>query len=210
MNPTETDKNSAPTAPAEEAAKTPENAANTAPAETAALATSLEKADAPAQDAAADGTKATEAADEADEEVGTDEADETDETDAPRESSGLLSAAAGVVAAGLGVVGLSGGWVGRVAAERQTLLGQLETAQGAGPAEQISAIYGDAWHTTALVNGVFAFVALVVGVAVLSRPRKPGWVRACALGGAVLGGIGVLAAAGMYFDLLLPLPQAGS
>ncbi|MFI6289260.1 hypothetical protein ACIBCM_31710 [Streptomyces sp. NPDC051018] len=129
---------------------------------------------------------------------------------APRVSSGLLSAAAGVIAAGLGVVSLSGTWVGRVAAERRTLIGQLETSQGSSPAEQISAIYGDAWHTTAFVNGIFAFVALLIGVAVLTRPRKPGWVRAFAVAGTAFGGLGLLVSLGMYFDLLLSLPSAGS
>ncbi len=128
----------------------------------------------------------------------------------PGTSSGLLSATAAVVAAGLGVVGLSGSWVGRVAAERQTLLGQIKTGQGGSPADQISAIYGDAWHTTALTNGVFALLALIVAAAVLVRPQRAGWVRAFAVAGAVLGGLGLIVSIGMYFDLILALPTAGS
>ena len=68
---------------------------------------------------------------------------------------------------------LSGSWVGKVAAERQTLIGQIKTSQGGTPAQQISAVYGDAWHTTALVNGIFALLALIVGVAVLACRRRP-------------------------------------
>ncbi|MGI5403089.1 hypothetical protein ACQEVG_27305 [Streptomyces sp. CA-135486] len=136
------------------------------------------------------------------------EATGTEET--PRASSGLGSAAAGVVAAGLGVVALSGSWVGRVAAERQTLIGQIKTSQGGTPAQQISAVYGDAWHTTALVNGVFALLALIVGATVLALPQKAGWVRACAVAGVVLGALGMIVSAGMYFDFFLALPSTGS
>ncbi|ANW21835.1 hypothetical protein [Streptomyces clavuligerus] len=160
-------------------------------------------AEAEAEDGTEDGT------DDQGEDQGDGETEGETEEEAPV-SSGVLSAAAAVVAAGLAVVGLSGSWVGRIAAERQTLLGQIETAQGGSAATQISAIYGDAWHTTALVNGIFALIALIVGIAVLTRPGKPGWVRACATGGAVLGGIGVFLATGMYFDLFLALPEAGS
>ncbi|MEO3977212.1 hypothetical protein [Streptomyces sp. CAU 1734] len=133
--------------------------------------------------------------------------DET-EPEPARESSGLLSSAAAVVAAGLGVIGLSGSWVGRIAAERQTLIGQIEATQERTAADQIAALYGDAWHATALVNGVFAMLAVIAGIAVLSLPRKPGWVRAFAVAGAALGGLGVLVAVGMYFDVIFSLPEA--
>lgn len=136
------------------------------------------------------------------------EAEAADET--PRASSGLGAAAAGVVSAGLGVVALSGSWVGRVAAERQTLIGQIKTSQGGTPAQQISAIYGDAWHTTALFNGIFALLALLVGLAVFALPQRAGWVRAFAVAGVVLGVLGLIFSVGMYFDLFLSLPSAGS
>ncbi|WP_329023586.1 hypothetical protein [Streptomyces sp. NBC_00690] len=156
--------------------------------------------------AAATPTAETDAADAADDEIEDAEAGAANSA----RSSGLLSAAAGIVAAGLGVVGLTGSWTGRVAAERQTLLGQIETSEGGSTAERISALYGDAWHATALVNGMFALVALIVGLTVLTRPGKPGWVRAFGLGGAVLGGLGLLISIAMYFDLILSLPAAGS
>ncbi|OWA24777.1 hypothetical protein B9W61_09765 [Streptomyces sp. CS057] len=131
---------------------------------------------------------------------------------------GVGAGAAAVVSAALGVVALTGAWTGRVAAERETLIGQIQTAGGGSAAQQISEIYGDAWHTTALVNGVFAVLALLVGVFVLVRPAfgapserpQPTWVRAVALAGVALGVLGVLISAGMYFDLFVALPTAGA
>lgn len=133
-------------------------------------------------------------------------------------ASGLGAGAAAVVAAGLGVVSLTGAWTGRIAAERETLIGQIKTSGGGSAAQQISEIYGDAWHTTALVNGLFALVALLVGVFVLVRPAfgtpsrhpQPGWIRAVALAGVALGVLGVLISVGMYFDLFVSLPSAGA
>ncbi|WYB32354.1 hypothetical protein V6574_26040 [Streptomyces sp. SM1P] len=131
---------------------------------------------------------------------------------------GVGAGAAAVVSAALGVVALTGAWSGRVAAERETLIGQIKTSGGGSAAQQISEIYGDAWHTTALVNGVFAVLALLVGVVVLVRPAfgapadrpQPAWVRAVALAGVALGVLGVLISAGMYFDLFASLPSAGT
>ncbi|GGZ48423.1 hypothetical protein GCM10010387_48410 [Streptomyces inusitatus] len=185
MNPTDTDKTTDDTT-----APSLRKDGEEAPAETA-------EALAPESPEASDASEVAEA--DAD-------AEELDES--PRESSGLLAATAGVVAAGLGVIGLSGSWVGTIAAERQSLLGRFETSQSATPAEQIAALYGDAWHTTALVNGVFATLAVIVGIAVLALPRTPVWIRAVAAGGAVLGLLGLLAAIGMYVDVL-PMPDGG-
>ncbi|MGW5065792.1 hypothetical protein ACWEQJ_06680 [Streptomyces cyaneofuscatus] len=131
---------------------------------------------------------------------------------------GVGAGATAVVSAALGIVALTGAWSGRVAAERETLMGQIQTAGGASAAQQISEIYGDAWHTTALVNGVFAVLALLVGAFVLARPAfgtpatrpQPAWIRAVALAGIALGTLGVLISAGMYFDLFLSLPVAGT
>ncbi|MFG2625372.1 hypothetical protein [Streptomyces sp. NPDC048473] len=143
---------------------------------------------------------------------------DSDFTDSGKESSGLGSAAAAVAAAGLGVVALSGSWTGKVIAERETLIGQIKTPTGSTAAQQISEIYGDAWHSTALVNGVFALLALLVGIFALVRPAfgapsphpQPGWVRAVATAGIALGVLGVLISVGMYFDLIVSLPTAGA
>ncbi|MFF1508793.1 hypothetical protein [Streptomyces sp. NPDC058326] len=125
-------------------------------------------------------------------------------------AAGIGGAAAAVVSAALGAVALTGTWTGKVVAERETLIGQIKTSGAGTPAQQISEIYGDAWHSTALVNGVFALVALLVAVLVLILPGRPAWVRAVAVAGAVLGGLGLLLSAGTYFDLFLSLPTAGS
>jgi hypothetical protein len=58
-------------------------------------------------------------------------------------------------------------------------------------------------------------VAVVIGCVLLAaqsnRPTTPTWVKAVALGGLALGGLGVLVAGGMYLDLFAAppvLPQA--
>ncbi|WP_206307805.1 hypothetical protein [Streptomyces sp. A0958] len=146
-----------------------------------------------------------------------DDHDHDHDTDHDTEESSGLAAAAAVVSAGLGVVALTGGWTGRVAAERETLIGQIKTSSGGSAAQQISEIYGDAWHATALVNGLFGLLALLVGCYVLVRPAfgtpaahpQAGWVRAVAKGGIALGTLGVLISVAMYFDLIVALPTAG-
>ena len=185
------------TSPAEEAVP-----ADAAPGVTASDVTAMDVA---ATDAAAEDGLETDL-----------EPDPYDEAEAVA-AAGVGTGAASVVAAGLGVVSLSGAWTGRVAAERETLLGQIETSSGGGSAaQQISEIYGDAWHSTALVNGVFALLALLVGVFVLVRPSfgtpslrpQAGWVRSVAVAGISLGVLGVLIAVGMYLDLFVALPTA--
>lgn len=131
--------------------------------------------------------------------------------------SGVGQGAAAVVSAALGVVGLSGGWIGTVASARESIIGQLEaSSSGAGVAQQIQEVYGDAWHATALVGGIFALVALIVGAATLVRPLfgTPGtvqapWVRSVAWAGVSLGVIGLLLSVAKYTDVLLSLPTAG-
>ncbi|MER8234394.1 hypothetical protein [Streptomyces sp. NPDC094049] len=144
------------------------------------------------------------------EDLAEDLGEDSDEDALAPVSSGIGGAAAAVVSAALGVVALTGSWGARIVAERETLLGQIKTSGSGTPAQQISEIYGDAWHSTALVNGVFAFVALFVAVLVLILPSRPTWVRAVAVAGAVLGAIGVLISVGIYFDLFFDLPTAGS
>ncbi|MGW2090051.1 hypothetical protein [Streptomyces sp. NPDC001880] len=137
--------------------------------------------------------------------------------DSGKQSSGL-GAAAAVAAAGLGVVALTGSWTGKIVAERETLIGQINSSVGGSTAQKIAEIYGDAWHSTALVNGLFALLAVLVGVFALVRPAfgapsahpQPGWVRAVATAGIALGVLGVVLSLGMYFDLIVPLPTIGA
>ncbi|MFD7766320.1 hypothetical protein [Streptomyces sp. NPDC059787] len=131
--------------------------------------------------------------------------------------SGVGQGAAAVVSAALGLVSLTGGWLGTVAAARETLMGQLETAADASVATQVKEVYGDAWHTSALWAGLFALTALIVGVVVLARPAfgTPGrtvqapWTRSVAWAGVSLGVIGLLLAVLKYTDVLLGLPATG-
>ncbi|WP_280886595.1 hypothetical protein [Streptomyces sp. LBL] len=134
------------------------------------------------------------------------------ETEGER-SSGVAQGAGAVVSAALGVVSLTGGWISTVASARETLDGQLHMSQTPSVAAQIN-VYGDAWHAAALWGGVFALLALIVGVVVLARPAfgAPGrpqapWIKSVAWGGVALGVIGLLLAVLKYTDLLLGLPS---
>ncbi|WP_167533789.1 hypothetical protein [Streptomyces marokkonensis] len=131
--------------------------------------------------------------------------------------SGVGQGAAAVVSVALGLVSLTGSWPGTVAAARETLLGQLETAADAGVATQVKEVYGDAWNTTALWGGLFALTALIVGAVVLARPAfgTPGrtlrapWIASVAWAGVSLGVIGLLLAVLKYTGVLLGLPATG-
>ncbi|TGB03264.1 hypothetical protein [Streptomyces sp. MZ04] len=160
---------------------------------------------------AAASEEAVEVDDDADELGLVDKADEA----APAKSSGVFQGAAAVVSAALGVIGLSGGWLGTVAAARSNIVGQLETKQSASVADQIQALYGDSWQVTALIAGAFALAALVVGFVVLVRPAfgspdqvQAPWIKSVAWAGVALGVIGLLLAIAKYSDLIYGLPSA--
>ncbi|MFI8242107.1 hypothetical protein ACIF83_33390 [Streptomyces sp. NPDC085866] len=178
---------------------------------------------APQEAAAAAETEAGTDAAEPDEQL-TDESPEEDSGEsgepeaAPQEKtpSGVGLGAGAVVSAALGLVSLSGGWIGTVAAARETLVGQLQTSSTASVAKQVKEVYGDAWHTTALWAGLFALAALITGVVVLARPAfgVPGrpqaaWIKSVAWAGVSLGAIGLLLAVLKYSDALLALPSTG-
>ncbi|MET9132992.1 hypothetical protein [Streptomyces antibioticus] len=168
-------------------------------------------------DRAVDMTK-TDAVDETAAEDGED-ADDTDAAvvDVPAGPTGVGQGAGAVVSAALGLVSLTGSWIGTVAGARQTLVGQLKSSSGsASVAEQIQAVYGDAWQTTALWGGLFALAALVTGVVVLARPAfgsparpQAPWIKSVSWAGIALGVIGLLLAVLKYTDALLGLPSAG-
>lgn len=129
-------------------------------------------------------------------------------------STGVGQGAAAVVSAGLGIVSLTGSWVSTVAAARETLVGQLQTSQSASVAKQVKEVYGDAWSVTALIGGLFALAALIVGVVVLVRPAfgAPGkpqapWIKSVAWAGVSLGVVGLILAVAKYSDILLGLPS---
>ncbi|MER6385534.1 hypothetical protein [Streptomyces sp. NPDC001250] len=133
-----------------------------------------------------------------------------------KEPSGVGQGAGAVVSAALGLVSLSGGWIGTVAGAREQLVGQLRTSSTASVATQIKAVYGNAWHSTALWAGLFALAALLTGAVVLARPAfgAPGrpqapWIKSVAWAGVSLGVIGLLLAVLKYSDALLGLPSTG-
>lgn len=120
--------------------------------------------------------------------------------------TGIAAGAAAIVSVVLGVVSLTGGWLGTIASARASLIGQLETSQGAGVADQVQAIYGDSWEAAALVGGAFAAVGLLVGIGVVLRvaywPARTGpvWVRSAAWAGVAVGLVGLLLALSKYTD----------
>ncbi|MER7978160.1 hypothetical protein [Streptomyces sp. NPDC095817] len=159
------------------------------------------------------GTEAEDARAEEQDEAAADLVDGHDTT-ADGQATGVGQGAAAVVSAGLGIVSLTGSWVSTVAAARETLVGQLRTSQSASVAQQVKEVYGDAWATTALIGGLFALAALIVGVVVLVRPAfgAPGrpqapWIKSVAWAGVSLGVVGLILAVAKYSDLLLGLPS---
>lgn len=130
--------------------------------------------------------------------------------------TGVGQGAGAVVSAGLGIVSLTGSWVGTVASARESLIGQLQSTSTSDVGALIEKGYGNAWQATAMWGGIFALVALIVGVVVLARPAfgAPGrpqapWIKSVAWAGVGLGVIGLLLAVLKYTDVLLGLPSAG-
>ncbi|HEV7629055.1 MAG TPA: hypothetical protein VGO89_21405 [Streptomyces sp.] len=130
---------------------------------------------------------------------------------------GLGSGAAAVVSAGLGLASLTGTSLSEMLRERKQMIAQIEASSqqqggGASPSDQITAAFSAPWHATALFNGVFALLAVVVGGVLFARVAKQAdsrsWVKSVALGGVILGVLGLLVAGGMYFDILAGPPTA--
>lgn len=121
-----------------------------------------------------------------------------------------LAGAGGVVSAGLGLSSLIGTPVGDMLRTHTQITGQIQSQLGGGQADQVQMLYADPWHAEAMSNGIIAVIALVLGGVLLAvglRPESRTWVRALALGGVVLGALGAVMAAGMYFDFFAAPPQ---
>ncbi|SFF54380.1 hypothetical protein SAMN05216251_11860 [Actinacidiphila alni] len=178
----------------ETAADTPEEKQETAAAETSA-------------EAAAD----LEVVDDTDYEVIGDDEDEGTAPAAPSAKSAIITGAAAVAGAALALSSLTGTWLSNVVSQRQGLIGQIKTSSGTAK-QQIAAGYGTPWHAIALVNGIFAVVALLVCGGVLLHPASRAraarghWSQALAWGGTVLAVIGLLIAGAMWFDVFADLP----
>ncbi|MFD7996610.1 hypothetical protein [Streptomyces mexicanus] len=191
----------------------------TATADATAQATTDTTADTTAEEKDETGTTGetgtTDEAGATDEAAAADDAEAGDAEGGKPAASGVGQGAGAVVSAALGLISLSGSWVGTVAAAREQLIGQLRTSTSASVATQLKEVYGDSWHTTAVCGGLFALLALVVGVAVLARPAfgSPGraqaaWIKSVSWAGVILGVIGLLLAVLKFSDALLALPSA--
>jgi VIT1/CCC1 family predicted Fe2+/Mn2+ transporter len=129
-------------------------------------------------------------------------------------SSDVGQGAGAIVSAALGLVSLTGSWLGTVASARENLIGQMQNSQSQDLATLVKEGYGDGWNITALYGGVFALVALLIGVVVLARPAfgAPGkpqaaWIKSVSWAGVALGVIGLLLAVLKYTDVLVGLPS---
>lgn len=122
---------------------------------------------------------------------------------------GVLAGAGAVVATGLGLASLTGTTLTDMLHSRQEIVGQIEATTGGG-GDPVEAAYGAPWHAAAVVNGIFALLALLLGGALLALVARKSdtspWVRALALGAALLGSVGLAVSAGMYFDLFAAQP----
>ena len=120
-------------------------------------------------------------------------------------SKGILGGAAAITAAALGLVSISGTWFSTIILT-QTQFNASLNATGKTTATQLAEGYTGPWHQMAEHNGVFAAVAVLVGIGVLFAGQflavklTPNWIKAVAWVAIVLGLIGLLVSAGMYFD----------
>jgi hypothetical protein len=169
--------------------------------------TSAEARAAEAEEAAAEATA------ENDDDEDDDELDALLDREEAAGSAGITSGAAAVVAAALGFLSLSGSWLGTVEGARETLNGQVGLTQSASTATQIKEGYVDGWHATAAVGGIFALLAVIVGVVVVVLPAfgtpgrtQPNWVKSVAWASVVLGVVGLLVAIATYTGLFAGTP----
>ncbi|WP_210588015.1 hypothetical protein [Streptomyces sp. GESEQ-35] len=140
--------------------------------------------------------------------------DAEDVKDQAAGSSDVGQGAGAIVSAALGLVSLTGSWLGTVASARENLIGQMQNSQSQDLATLVKEGYGDGWNVTAVYGGVFALVALLIGVVVLARPAfgAPGkpqaaWIKSVSWAGVALGVIGLLLAVLKYTDILVGLPS---
>ncbi|WP_100448527.1 hypothetical protein [Glycomyces xiaoerkulensis] len=154
-------------------------------------------------------TDAEETPEENEEDLDTTEEDDAAET-APVAEGGFVSGALAFVSAALGLVSLTGTSIADKLHARREIIGQIDSSSGAD-VDQMELFYGAPWSTVAFTNGAFGLLAMLLGGGVLlvlwglSVDTRP-WVKALALGGVILGGIGLLIAVGMNLDLFADQP----
>jgi hypothetical protein len=136
------------------------------------------------------------------------EFDETDDDGEEPTGSGFVSGAFGLTSLVLAVVSLTGGWLGTVYGARSEYVAELNTKTQSTQASLDA--FHSSWHGQAALGGIFAIAALLFGAGVLASPalllsgRTTGWAKATALGGLILGLIGLLLALLTWFNVLAP------
>jgi hypothetical protein len=136
------------------------------------------------------------------------EFDEADDDGDEPVGSGFVSGAFGLTSLVLAIVSLTGGWLGTVYGARAEYVAELNTKQQSTQASLDA--FHSSWHGQAALGGIFAIAALLFGAGVLASPalllsgKTPAWARASALGGLILGLIGLLLAILAWFNILAP------
>ena len=135
-------------------------------------------------------------------------ADDDGDDDGEPVGSGFVSGAFGLTSLVLAVVSLTGGWLGTVYGARAEYVAELKTKTQSTQASLDA--FHSSWHGQAALGGIFALAALLFGAGVLASPalllsgKTPGWARATALGGLILGAIGLLLAILAWFNIIAP------
>jgi hypothetical protein len=118
-------------------------------------------------------------------------------------SKGIFGGAAAITAAALGLVSISGTWFSTVIQTQA----QINSSLNATSTKQaVAEGYTTPWHQMAWHNGLFAAVAVLVGVGVLFAGEflavrlTQNWVKTVAWVAIALGVIGLVISAGMYYD----------
>jgi len=136
------------------------------------------------------------------------EFDDGDDDGAEPVGSGFVSGAFGLTSLVLAIVSLTGGWLGTVYGARAEYVAELKTKTQSTQASLDA--FHSSWHGQAALGGIFALAALLFGAGVLASPalllsgKTPGWARATALGGLILGAIGLLLAILAWFNIIAP------
>src|SRR6478752_786513 len=127
------------------------------------------------------------------------EEDDGDES----EGSGAVAGAFGLTALAFSIVSLGGNWLGSVFGNRSQYFSELhaKTATTQTQSTQISLdAFHSNWHGQAVLGGIFALAALLIGALVLLSPslllsgKSPAWARATALAAIIVGAVGLLLA----------------
>lgn len=135
-----------------------------------------------------------------------DEEDEDGDDDGEDGGSGVVAGGFGVASLVFGLVSLSGTWLATVYQTRDSLI--LSAKSNISSQAQEYPVYASMWHTQALFGMIFALAALLVGAGVLFSPslllsgRSPAWSRGMALGGVIVGVVGLLLGLLTWFGVL--------